>query len=44
MARTKTMAKKGGKKRKSVSKKAAPVKRKHRWRPGTVALRNIKKY
>ena len=54
MARTKTMAKKkGGKQKKSRGKKgrkSAPAKggmverKKHRWRPGTVALRDIKRY
>ena len=53
MARTKTQAKKGGRKSKKGGKrkagrKTAPakggVKRTHRWRPGTVALRNIRRY
>ena len=54
MARTKTMAKKAsrGKKGKVTGKKGgrktAPakggVRKKIRWRPGTVALRNIRRY
>jgi histone H3 len=55
MARTKTNAvrgKKGGKRGKSSAgkgkRKNAPakggVKRAHRWRPGTVALREIRRY
>jgi len=54
MARTKTMAKKSkkggkGKKRGKSARKGAPAKggvqpRKHRWRPGTVAIRMIKRY
>ena len=56
MARTKTMAKKKGKgkkgkksrgrkgKRKTAPAKGGVERKKHRWRPGTVALRDIKKY
>ena len=47
MARTKTVAKKKGKKSRSKGKKRAPVKKqrkKPRWRPGTVAMREIKRY
>ncbi len=55
MARTKTMAKKSkrgskGKgrskkgKRKNAPAKGGVVKRKHRWRPGTVAMRDIRRY
>ena len=54
MARTKTMAKKasrgkkGVKAKKVVNRKGAPakggVRKKRRWRPGTVALRDVRRY
>ncbi len=53
MARTKCTARKGGKARKQLKTKAArknaptaskSVKKVHRYRPGTVALRQIRKY
>ena len=56
MARTKTMANKSKRGRpakagsKKGARKTAPAKggvmenKKHRWRPGTVAMRNIRKY
>ena len=54
MARTKTMAKKSkkggkGRKRGKSGRKNAPAKggvarKKHRWRPGTVTVRMIRRY
>ena len=47
MARTKTMAKKRSKskgKGKKRGKKPVKVRKKHRWRPGTVAMRDIRRY
>lgn len=52
MARTKETARKGSKKSLGSKKQKAPkaaggssgVKRSHRWRPGTVALREIRKF
>ena len=54
MARTKNQAKqrkskgKGKSKGKKAKRKTAPakggVRKKHRWRPGTVALRMIRRY
>jgi histone H3 len=41
LASTKGQKSKGGK---VLHKTAPPEKKKHRWRPGTVALREIKKY
>ncbi len=47
MARTKTMAKKRSKskgKGKKRGRKPVKVRKKHRWRPGTVAMRDIRRY
>ena len=47
MARTKTMAKKRSKskgKSKKRGRKPVKVRKKHRWRPGTVAMRDIRRY